>query len=124
MENRIPSSRTYSSENKSSSNYSFNYNTTIVDLNPFKKQFQQEHDDAQTRISHIFYNPNLDKVEDQRTFRNNLINKKKFLINKNMRFYEPVKDAEMLVEFQTLRLRLHSGINYDKESTNVSKIVS
>ena len=91
----------------------FQYNTTIVDLNPFEKK------DA--RIAYSKSHPNLSAAptstngdsrfrEENTVMFNKIVNQKKFLINKNIRFYEPVKDAkerhQIMAKFDTLRTRL------------------
>jgi hypothetical protein len=91
----------------------FQYNTTIVDLNPFEKK------DA--RIAYSKSHPNLSVApastngdsrfrEENTVMFNKIVNQKKFLINKNIRFYEPVKDAkerhQIMAKFDTLRSKL------------------
>ncbi|RMZ97072.1 hypothetical protein BpHYR1_024220 [Brachionus plicatilis] len=83
----------------------FNYNTTIVALNPFKKDlFDDLHPEFSTSSrSSSGSDTNLAK----------LLNQRKYLINKNIRFYEPIKDAEIMAQMHWLRTKL--------QSTNLSK---
>ncbi len=114
----------------------FNYNTTIVDLNPFKKASNAHAYSASSlapasgnlvnapfdllRTSSLTSAPvsalfasvpiagsNNSNKFDERMF-NKIMREKKFLINKSMRFYEPVKDAEMLVQLDLLRSKLQA----------------
>ncbi|CAF0976690.1 unnamed protein product [Brachionus calyciflorus] len=86
----------------------FNYNTTIVALNPFKKDlFDDLKPDLSTSSTHsstIGNDTNLAK----------LLNQRKFLINKNIRFYEPVKDAEIIAQMHLLRSKLQSSYGSNK----------
>lgn len=79
----------------------FNYNATIVALNPFKKDIIEDmHPEFSTssRSSSGSYT-NLAK----------LLNQRKYLINKNIRFYEPIKDAEIIAQMHWLRTKLQSS---------------
>ena len=87
----------------------FQYNTTIVDLNPFENR--------DTRVSYSKSHPDLTVAAADSRFRtentlmfNKIISQKKFLINRNLRFYEPVQDAkerhQIMANFDTLRTKL------------------
>ena len=75
----------------------FQYNTSIVDLNPFEKR-----DNRSTGLLDSRF-----RSSDNNTLMlNKIMNQKKFLVNKNIRFYEPIKDAEILANFDSLRSKL------------------
>jgi hypothetical protein len=87
----------------------FQYNTTIVDLNPFENR--------DTRVSYSKSHPDLTTATVDSRFRtenalmfNKIVSQKKFLINRNLRFYEPVQDAkerhQIMANFDTLRTKL------------------
>jgi hypothetical protein len=121
-------------------NPQFSYNTTIVELKPFKKSNHNStinnydslmgsnkyltdsasfdllkknisSNNSTTASSSTVYSSKFDEL-----MFNKIMKQKKFLINKNMRFYQPVKDAEMLVHLDLLR----SKLNADKFSAGVS----
>jgi hypothetical protein len=120
----------------------FNYNTTIVELKPFKKSNHSstisnydgfaggrksltdsasfdlikkntlsQNSTTSAAASSTFSSTKFDEL-----MFNKIMKQKKFLINKNMRFYQPVKDAEMLVHLDLLRSKLQT----DKFSEGVS----
>lgn len=130
-----------------SSNHSINYNTSIIDLKPFRT-----HDYQQTLV--VGNAPDNDRFFSSYSMPYSAVTtlssassssssststsrsaaaayvshrylpKKKFLINRNMRFYEPVKDAEMLVELHLLRSKLHLNLNYVPNVLNHSSLTS
>lgn len=93
--------RKYSAKSKNDSAHTefplFQYNTSIIDLKLFPKE---EQEDAQSYDYTNEIQPNY-----------NFINSKKYLINKNIRFYQPIKDAEMLVQLESLRVKLQASNN-------------
>lgn len=86
----------------------FHFNTTIVDLKPFNPencygQQQQQENYNYNEIYSEFY----PKTDHQNLSSSPTNPSKKFLIKKNLNFYEPVKDAEMLAQLKTLRTKLN-----------------
>ena len=100
---------------KNSVHSMFQYNTTIVDLNPFQKE--RNHDRPK---SSPYKNLKLDQND---ALLNKIVSQKKFFVNKNMskNFYEPVKDAEMLANIDFLRSKLQTqplpSANLNKSKT-------
>ena len=86
----------------------FQYNTSIVDLNPFEKRDNR----LRTPPTFIPRTPHALGVIDTRFRSENslmlskIMSQKKFLVNKNIRFYEPIKDAEILANIDSLRSKL------------------
>lgn len=113
--------------NKGGSLTPFNYNTSIIDLNFDRMREIRTSTATEASLSTsgaVYYdlsNPvenyywQNDRGGGVSSSRNDLTNfrlrrtneapprGRKFLITKNFRFYEPVKDAEMMAEFQNLR---------------------
>ena len=114
--------------NKGGSLTPFNYNTSIIDLNFDRMREIRTSNGTEASLSSsgaVYYdlsNPYENYYwQNERgggvsSSRNDLTNfrlrrtteaapprGRKFLITKNFRFYEPVKDAEMMAEFQNLR---------------------
>lgn len=131
--NRVLSGKTTANDttNKGGSLTPFNYNTSIIDLNFDRMREIRTSTATEASFSlsggAVYYdlsNP-YDSYNWQNdrgggggvssSSRNDLANfrlrrtadapprGRKFLITKNFRFYEPVKDAEMMAEFQNLR---------------------
>lgn len=97
--NRLASAKSFGQDKHNL--LTINYNTTIVDLNPFKKEnFHPEefHPDSSNHSRTSSGNENTPKILPQR----------KYLINKNLRFYEPIKDAEIIAQMHLLRSKLHT----------------
>ena len=120
-------------------NPQFSYNTTIVELKPFKKSNHtssnsSNYDGLMGSNKYLTNSASFDLLKkntssssinsliattaassstissskfDELMF-NKIMKQKKFLINKNMRFYQPVKDAEMLVHLDMLRSKLNT----------------
>jgi len=90
----------------------FHYNTTIIDLKPFDAFTQVESQQENYNYNDLY----ADFYPKNELFHLNANNQlvvnggqnqaKKYLINRNMNFFEPVKDAEMLVHLKSLRTKL------------------
>jgi len=104
--NRVLSGKTYSSDRSTP----FSYNTSIIDLN-FNRLREIKSANLESGTAEIAEDSGriekaakIETVFSRGNYRKNeALVKRKFLINKNFRFYEPVKDAETMVEFQLLR---------------------
>ena len=70
----------------------FHYNTTIVDLKPFNPECDDYNDGYMYNYNELY--PRIEAST------------KKYLINRNLNFYEPVKDAEIMAQFKSLRNKL------------------
>lgn len=86
----------------------FQYNTTIVDLNPFERK--ENPSDVYNRSQQAPFSGDARFRTENNVLFNKIVNQKKFLINKNIRFYEPVRDAkerhQIMAKFDTLRSKL------------------
>ena len=121
MENREPLKllsqrqyplRTFSDINLPEKSSLFQYNTTIVDLNPFESKKEDNTSIHGKNQQASFISDTRFRSENNVIF-NKIVNQKKFLINKSIRFYEPVKDAKernkIMSDFDTLRSKLASS---------------
>jgi hypothetical protein len=122
--------------NKQNSNKTFNnlncnsnYNTSIIDLKIFKSAAEGSStnvlrsasvasncSDSMQNANPIYYN-----MQDSSHYKSNAIfinnqsySNRKYLIKKNLRFYDPIKDATILSQLDSVRAKLYSG--------NVSKV--
>ena len=99
----------------------FYFNTTIVDLKPFDLE-RQLNDDKHRSFNYI---DTLDNTTHTSSLlqTNQFANlSKKYLINKSMTFYQPVKDAEVLAQFESLRLKL--SLQQNNTSTRINRTES
>lgn len=91
--------------NKSSASYlsgrstPFNYNTSIINLKPFNPEIETTQVTSSLRTSKIEFDDHFLKPETTTSG----AHRRSFLVNKNFRFYQPLKDAEMFVEIDVLR---------------------
>ena len=91
----------------------FQYNTSIIDLKLFPKDQDQ---DSSYSYDNLNYGNEIQPA---------YINPKKYLINKNFRFYQPVKDATMLAQLDSLRMKLQaSASNKTNDNPNTRPIHS
>ena len=83
------------------------YYTSIVDLKPFDQneleRLARQHKRILSPINNTL--PLITRNLSSANFQNN----KRFLINKNIRFYQPIRDAEMLTQLDRLRHKLASA---------------
>lgn len=70
----------------------FHYNTTIVDLKPFNPECDDYNDGYMYNYNELY--PRIQSSA------------KKYLVNRNLNFYEPVKDAEIMAQLKSLRTKL------------------
>lgn len=70
----------------------FHYNTTIVDLKPFNPECDDYNDSYMCNYNELY--PRIQSSA------------KKYLVNRNLNFYEPVKDAEIMAQLKSLRNKL------------------
>jgi hypothetical protein len=83
------------------------YYTSIVDLKPFDQneleRLARQHKRILSPVNNTLplITRNLSSA--------NIQNNKRFLINKNIRFYQPIRDAEMLTQLDRLRHKLASA---------------
>lgn len=90
----------------------FQYNTSIIDLKLFPTKSEETtsnnmYDGSNNEVAH----PNYSNI-----------NTKKYLINKNFRFYQPVKDAQMMVQLDSLRLKLQASVNQNSSEPSKKPI--
>lgn len=84
----------------------FQYNiSSIIDLKLFPKNNEEEE-------NNFLYS----NYSTENQFNN--LNQKKYLINKNIRFYQPIKDAEMLVQLDSLRMKLQASNSNNMNNNN------
>ena len=114
----IARSKTFVSESPPIKQLSlFHYNTTIVDLRPFDAFSESESENHNSSYSYNdlyaeFYPRN--ELFHLNTQNQLVASPKKYLINRNMKFFEPVKDAEMLVQLKSLRSKLKDQANVNE----------
>ncbi len=119
-------SKTFTSNNEGPKELSlFHFNTTIVDLKPFDAFNHLE----ATQENYNYNDLYADFYPKNELFHLNANNQivvngsqnhaKKYLINRNMNFFEPVKDAEMLAHLKSLRTKLKDPIAKENITINI-----
>jgi hypothetical protein len=76
------------------------------------KIFPKDQQEEENNFAYENYYANYNEIQP------NSINSKKYLINKNIRFYQPIQDATMLAQLDSLRMKLQASAN-NKTNNNL-----